>query len=54
MPKLKLIKHIVSQEIHKNNNLIQSIKFKDIDMRPSAPWIQKSKKGIIFTTEALK
>ncbi len=23
-------------------------------MRPSAPWIQKSKKGIIFTTDILK
>lgn len=34
--------------------IIGGIGFKDIDMRPSAPWIQKNKKGIVFTTDGLK
>lgn len=34
--------------------IIGGIGFKDIDMRPSAPWILKNKKGIVFTTDGLK
>jgi hypothetical protein len=37
----------------KNDRIISSISLRDIDMRPSAPWIQKSKKGIMFTSEVL-
>ena len=39
---------------NKNHYIIKSISLEVIDMRPSAPWIQKSKKGIMFTTEILK
>lgn len=38
----------------KNDELMNSISLKDIDMRPSAPWIQKGKKGIVFTSDILK
>ena len=34
--------------------MLRRIDFKDIDMRPSAPWIQKNKKGIVFTGEIAK
>lgn len=41
-------------KFRKNKEIIRSISLKDIDMRPSAPWIQKSKKGIMFTSDVMK
>ena len=41
-------------KFEKNKKIIKGISYKDIDMRPSAPWIQKNKQGIIFTGELMK
>ena len=38
----------------KNKKIIKSISFKDIEMRPSAPWIVKNKNGIMFTDQLIK
>ena len=38
----------------KNKKLIKTITLDDIEMRPSPPWITRSKNGIMFTDEIAK